>query len=184
MWIFGYGSLIWRPDMAYDERHPAYLRGWQRAFAQASPDHRGTPEAPGRVVTLHQQPDKGCWGMVYRIPLEEREPILESLDFREKAGYEHHWLSLTLADTEGNLLDQTVKALVYVASPTNENYIGVGSFDEMARHIISSHGPSGANVEYALELAKSLRQMKVQDEHVFQLEAQILAQLNKDPSSA
>ena len=50
MWIFGYGSLIWRPDFAFEESRIAVLMGWRRAFTQGSPDHRGTPRAPGRDI--------------------------------------------------------------------------------------------------------------------------------------
>jgi cation transport regulator ChaC len=175
MWIFGYGSLIWRPDMAFEQSCTALLRDWQRRFYQASPDHRGTPEAPGRVVTLINDEWGDCWGKAYRIPPDDRPRILEALDLREQAGYEHHWLTLEVADETGTLTNQSIEALVYVAPPTNPNFLGPGPLRDMARHILNSHGPSGPNTEYLLELAKSLRNMEVHDHHVFALEAELLS---------
>lgn len=173
MWIFGYGSLIWRPDMAYEARHPALLQGWKRRFYQASPDHRGTPDAPGRVVTLLPDPDAACWGMVYQLSPATSAPILEALDHREQAGYEHHWLDVDLADDQGQALGRRQNALVYVAPQSNENYIGPATVEEMARHIVASHGPSGPNTEYLLQLAQSLRAFRVDDPHVFALESHV-----------
>ena len=84
-WIFGYGSLLWRPGFRFAERQPAVLRGWMRRFWQASPDHRGAPEAPGRVVTLRRAADSSCWGMAFRVAGPDRADVLAALDHREKA---------------------------------------------------------------------------------------------------
>ncbi|TNE45790.1 MAG: gamma-glutamylcyclotransferase [Deltaproteobacteria bacterium] len=169
MWLFGYGSLVWRPAFPYANKQPARLDGWKRRFYQASPDHRGTPDAPGRVVTLLPEPSEQCWGMAYRVPEKGRGQILDDLDFREKAGYERHQLPLHLADEHGTLTGEVVEGLVYVANRDNPNFIGSCSMEEMAQHIYRSVGPSGANIEYLVELSKALASMGVHDPHVVDL---------------
>lgn len=85
-WVFGYGSLIYKVDFPFQEREVATLRGWERRFWQGSHDHRGTPEAPGRVVTLVRAADALCRGVAYLVDHE----VFDHLDHREKNGYERH----------------------------------------------------------------------------------------------
>ena len=82
-WIFAYGSLIWRPDFAFVDRRRVHLPGFTRRFWQGSHDHRGTPDAPGRVVTLIQDEQASCHGMAYLI---NDEAVFRALDHREKNG--------------------------------------------------------------------------------------------------
>jgi cation transport regulator ChaC len=97
-WIFGYGSLIWKPPPHYDQRLPGYIEGYVRRFWQASEDHRGTPEAPGRVVTLidrahwetltdSHESTECVWGAAYHIPASHVQEVRQYLDIREINGY-------------------------------------------------------------------------------------------------
>ena len=86
-WLFGYGSLIWRPDFPYVLRQPALLHGWTRRFWQGSHDHRGLPHAPGRVVTLIEAAEQACVGMAYALDTAVYEDVVAHLDVREKNGY-------------------------------------------------------------------------------------------------
>ncbi len=79
VWLFGYGSLIWKADFPFLERRPAHIHGWARRFWQGSHDHRGTPEAPGRVATLVREPGAVCHGMAYRIAPEVLAPHVFAL---------------------------------------------------------------------------------------------------------
>ncbi|MGM0577279.1 MAG: gamma-glutamylcyclotransferase [Myxococcota bacterium] len=171
MWIFGYGSLIWRPDFEFVERREGYIRGWKRRFWQGSPDHRGVVGAPGRVVTLLPDPEARCWGIAYRIAGAEADRILEALDARERAGYERHEVRVHGRDPEARI----ARALVYVATERNPNFLGPSRAEVMAAHIVRSRGRSGTNSEYLLKLAEALRRMGVRDPHVEELEALVAA---------
>lgn len=170
MWVFGYGSLIWRPDFPFEERRPGLVQGWKRRFWQGSTDHRGVPGAPGRVVTLVRDPDADVFGMAYRIGGEVRDRILRDLDHREKGGYERHEVDVW-SDGEVVVPD----ALVYVATPENPVFLGEAPLDEMALQIHNSRGPSGANSEYLLELDRALRELGAVDPHVAELARAVAA---------
>ncbi len=161
-WVFGYGSLIWRPDFPFRERTPARIRGWTRRFWQGSHDHRGVPNAPGRVVTLVPVVDEICDGVGYLI----EEDVFTHLDEREKNGYVRHDVRLEFADTD-------TLGVVYIAPHDNHAFLGAAPPDDMAAHIHRSVGPSGRNLDYLLELAQALRELDADDPHVFDLERRV-----------
>ena len=97
VWLFGYGSLIFKVDFPFLEKRPASIKNWQRRFWQGSHDHRGTPSAPGRVVTLMAAPNSICSGMAYKVSTE----VFEHLDFREKNGYLRFNTELYFDDDSG-----------------------------------------------------------------------------------
>lgn len=171
LWIFGYGSLVWRPSFRFEESAPARLAGYARRFWQGSTDHRGTPGAPGRVVTLELDPAAECWGRAFLISAGSASPVLAELDWREKGGYDRCDVDLLLG--EPGALERTVAGLVYIATPRNPNYLGAAPLDEIAVQVRRSHGPSGSNVEYVLRLADSLRALGARDDHVFSLERRL-----------
>jgi cation transport regulator ChaC len=169
LWIFAYGSLIWRPDFEFGERRTVFIYGWSRRFWQGSVDHRGIPAAPGRVVTLAQEPGQRCWGVVYRVTAEQRGTVLDNLDHRERGGFDRCEVDVMFASP----LADSVAAITYVAPPANPNYLGPAPMASIADQIRRSHGPSGSNLEYALRLAESLRSLGVEDEHVYELAANL-----------
>jgi glutathione-specific gamma-glutamylcyclotransferase len=165
-WVFGYGSLVWRPAFEFEARAPGWIEGWTRRFWQGSIDHRGVPGAPGRVVTLVPEAGARCWGVAYRIATADADDVLAKLDHREQGGYDRHRVDVHTPDT-GKIAD----ALVYVATEHNPNYLGPAELEAIADQIRRSTGPSGPNPEYVLRLAEALSTLGAEDDHVFSLAA-------------
>ncbi len=169
IWLFGYGSLIYKVDFPFLERQPAVICNWQRRFWQASHDHRGTPELPGRVVTLIEAPGATCKGMAYRVS----PAVFDQLDVREKNGYLRFTTTLIFDDGSDEL------GLVYIATEDNEAFLGYAPDMEIVRQIARASGPSGPNSEYLLRLASALRQLGAECPHTFALEAGLLSAMSK-----
>jgi len=164
VWLFGYGSLIYKADFPFLERRPAHISGWTRRFWQGSHDHRGTEAAPGRVVTLVPEEGAVCHGMAYLVTPEE----FAHLDHREKNGYLRLATEIRFEDGSSAL------GLVYIATHENAAFLGPASERAIAQQIAQSRGPSGPNSEYLLELAKALRELGKDDPHVFEIERQLI----------
>ena len=163
VWLFGYGSLIWKADFPYIERRPATIHGWTRRLWQGSHDHRGTPEHPGRVATLVAEAGAVCVGMAYQVA----PATFEYIDFREKNGYLRHAVTLDFGSGEH------VEGLVYIADSGNAAWLGAVSEADIARHVAASSGPSGRNSDYVLKLADALRELGASDPHVFAVAAEL-----------
>ena len=137
------------------------MRGWERRFWQGSPDHRGVPDAPGRVVTLVAAV-KFCGGCAYRIDPYGAGAILDALDAREQAGFER--TTVELFDTaEGSTFGS---AITWIANERNAHFLGPIPDAEIAAEIRARRGPSGPNAEYVLRLRDALRALEIVDEHV------------------
>lgn len=166
VWVFGYGSLIFRADFPFVERRVARIQGFSRRFWQSSPDHRGTPEAPGRVVTLLENPASSVLGVAYRIAREQSYAVLSELDQRERAGYER--ISVEIEFTEAPF--GRACALVYQARAENPGFVANGDDESIAAIVRSARGPSGDNASYVRQLAQALRELGEDDPHVFAIE--------------
>ena len=160
VWLFGYGSLIFKADFPFIERRPASIDGWTRRFWQGSHDHRGTETAPGRVATLVPEPGAVCAGMAYLVTPEE----FAHLDHREKNGYLRLAIDIHFDAGGGE------EGLVYIATEDNAAFLGPASERDIARQIAASRGPSGRNRDYVVDLAHALRELGKDDPHVFAIE--------------
>jgi glutathione-specific gamma-glutamylcyclotransferase len=169
LWIFGYGSLIWRPGFDYLEARPAKLIGEHRALCIYSFVHRGTPEKPGLVLGL----DRGgaCQGMAYRVAENKRDEIIAYLRAREQVTsvYREVVRSVWL---DGDARER-VSAIAYVADRGHEQYAGRLSLNEQLHLVRGGHGSSGANDEYVIETVTALEAMNIRDSQLHQLAAML-----------
>lgn len=147
VWLFGYGSLIWRPELEHTAHEPAVLPGHARRFWQRSTDHRGTEDFPGRVVTVVPAAGARVAGVAFR--LADPAPTLARIDHREQQGYQRREL---IVHTRGG----PRRALVYVADPHNPYFAGDEPPARSAEVIARARGPSGDNLEYARALVAAL----------------------------
>jgi cation transport protein ChaC len=159
LWIFGYGSLIWRPGFDFVERRNARAVGAHRALCIYSFVHRGTPERPGLVLGL----DRGgnCRGIAYRVSAAKREETIAYLREREQATtvYRETWRTVWLDDDP----QQRVSALCYMVDRGHQQFAGRLSLDQQLHHVRQGHGRSGNNRDYVIETVGALEALGIRD---------------------
>lgn len=156
-WVFGYGSLVWRPGFDYLEKQVATLHGWHRALCVYSHVHRGTPEQPGMVLGL----DRGgsCRGVAFHVAPERREQTIAYLRGREQVTmvYSESWLDVRLSD------GRRVRALTYTVDRNHLQYAPRLPDDELVRIVRRGVGQSGANPDYVRQTHAHLQQLGIRD---------------------
>jgi cation transport protein ChaC len=165
LWVFGYGSLMWRPGFEFIELVPARLIGEHRALCVYSFDHRGTPEKPGLVLGL----DRGgaCRGIAFRVAAKQRKDTVGYLRSREQTT--HVYREVTRSVWLENEARQRVSALAYVVDRGHVQYAGRLSLAEQLRYVRQGHGRSGNNRDYVLSTVKSIEAQGFRDEQLHQL---------------
>ena len=165
LWVFGYGSLMWRPGFAFIEQVPARLIGEHRALCVYSFDHRGTPEKPGLVLGL----DRGgaCRGIAFRVAAGLRDVTVDYLRGREQTThvYREVMRSVWLEDEAR----RRVSALAYVVDRGHVQYAGRLTLAEQLRCVQQGHGRSGNNRDYVLATVKSIEAQGFRDSQLHQL---------------
>lgn len=175
LWVFGYGSLMWRPGFAYVERHPARLMGYHRGFCVYSHHHRGTPERPGLVLGLMR--GGSCRGIVYRVAAGDAAETVAYLRDREQVTLVYREARLAcLRLTDGHRL---AGALTYVADPAHGQYAGRLDADAQARLIAQGVGKSGRNPDYLDDFIAHLREEGIRDKGLEALQAAVRAELGR-----
>ena len=159
LWVFGYGSLIWRPGFDFVERVEARLVGAHRSLCVYSFVHRGTPERPGLVLGLDQ--GGACRGMAYRVAGEKRAETIAYLRAREQATmvYRETVRSVWLRGEP----ERRVSALCYVVDRGHAQYAGRLTLEQQLHHVRQGHGRSGANRDYVLSTVAALEDLGLRE---------------------
>lgn len=169
LWIFGYASLIWRPEFKFEEQRFASVRGYHRALKMWSRLNRGTPDCPGLVFGL--LPGGSCRGMVYRIAQSHVAAALPALWQREMPNgvYDPKWLRCETLPVAGltcppvNVQSSDVRALAFTLSRRSPSHTGALS-EETYRTIFSdASGRYGTTREYAQNTYDKLREIGIED---------------------
>ncbi|CAH1677449.1 Gamma-glutamylcyclotransferase [Hyphomicrobiales bacterium] len=157
LWVFGYGSLMWRPGFPFVEQRKAVIRGFHRSLCIYSHVHRGTASQPGLVLGL----DRGgsCLGIAFRVAGTHAAATVAYLREREQATsvYLERYVQTVLGAGE------TVRSLVYVADRKHGQYAGRLEESEVLRLVRQGIGQSGANPDYVRNTHAHLLELGVHD---------------------
>ena len=180
LWIFAYGSLIWRPGFEHVERVPARVVGLHRSLCVYSFVHRGTPERPGLVLGL----DFGgaCRGIAYRVAASARAATLAYLREREQATavYRETVRLAWLAGAPERLVD----AVCYVVDRGHPQYAGRLTYEQQLHLVRQGHGRSGNNRDYVIETVSALEALKIRDADLHLLAERLKGSQDVHPSRA
>jgi len=156
-WVFGYGSLIWRPGFAHTRTVRARIHGFRRALCVRSFVHRGTLERPGLVLGL----DRGgsCIGLAFRVPGDLRDEVMAYLRERELVTHVYREKLLPISLPNG----ERAEAVSYVVDRRHGQYAGALHAEEAAAHVRGAVGQSGPNAEYVLNTVDHLKALGIRD---------------------
>lgn len=174
-WVFGYGSLMWRPGFDHEEARQARLYGYHRALCVRSHVHRGTPERPGLVLGL----DRGgsCHGVAFRVRPDNREAVLSYLRDRELVT--HVYLEVKRRVRLDSGVD--VNAVAYVVDRGHPQYAGVLTIADALSTVQGAHGRSGPNEDYVINTVEHLRTISIHDHHLEAIARQLESQRKPEP---
>jgi cation transport protein ChaC len=171
VWVFGYGSLIWKPGFPFAERRIGALHGYHRQFCLLIKRFRGSPEVPGLMLGL----ERGgvCRGVVYRLAEPERDAALQAIWAREllTAAYIPRWVDIRTGE-------KTVRGIAFVINRTHERYTGRLGDEAVARALATACGHGGSCAEYLLETVTHLEELGIRDRRLWRLQEMVAARLS------
>ncbi|WP_048645096.1 gamma-glutamylcyclotransferase [Nitratireductor soli] len=171
-WVFGYGSLMWRPGFAHVETRKARLHGYRRALCVYSHVHRGSPDQPGLVLGL----DRGgsCLGLAFRVPGDLHDEVVAYLRERELVTNVYLERRLVVRLEDG----PPVAALAYVVDRAHPQYAGGIDVAHAAERVTGSVGQSGRNEDYVLNTIEHLKALGIRDHWLEAVAARVGARID------
>ena len=173
VWVFGYGSLIWRPEFEFDAKARGLVYGYHRSLCLWSQVYRGTPEKPGLVLGL--EPGGSVHGVAFRIPAAIAHRELRALWARElvTGSYLPRWLEVRLGSDGAERRIRRVKAIGFVMNRTAEGYAGEVDRSLLLDTVCSASGRNGTCAEYVLSTVQSLAEYDIHDRHLAKLAEEV-----------
>ena len=175
-WVFGYGSLLWKPGFQHGDIEIGYIEGFSRRFWQGNETHRGRPGRPGRVATLVEDQGERTYGIAMEMG---GDLALDYLNNRESklGGYSQEVTNFYVLNSS----KPPIPVLVYLANNLSPSWLGPADPDEIAEQVMASEGPAGHNVEYVIRLAMWVHQVlpTITDKHLFDIEDMILVKIRE-----
>ena len=172
VWVFGYGSLLWKPGFAFEERRPARLRGWHRAFCMQLFRFRGSPEQPGLMLAL----DHGgsCKGEVFRIAAETASAELERLARRE---IPYRRLARACRWVEVDIHGERQKALTFYAGMRRDLFYARLPIHTQAHMLARAAGHGGSGAAYLHHTVTRLEELGIHDSYLWELQHLVVAEI-------
>jgi len=163
-WVFGYGSLMWRPGFPFLEAYDALLRGYSRSFCIYSFHHRGTVERPGLVLGL----DAGgeCLGRIFKVSAEDADAVTAYLDERELINYPYISRFLPVDARVGGGETREITAYCFVADSSHRDYAGQLPTPDAADLIMQASGVAGLNRDYLMNTVRHLQESGLVEDHL------------------
>ncbi len=174
IWIFGYGSLMWKPDFDFNHKATASLQGWQRSFCIYSHCYRGTAQNPGLVLGLdhpaknNKKHDLNCHGIAFNIDVAKARTILEYLWDREMVNGVYEPITANI-----KINGKDLKCHTFAADHKHPQYAGNLSDDEKLTIIRKAYGSTGTNRDYLINTVSQLDQMGIKDDYLHRLAARL-----------
>lgn len=172
LWLFAYGSLIWKPEIEHIEERVATVNGWRRSFCLKLTRWRGTPEHPALMLGI----DRGgsCKGLALRLPDGDRREQLDKLFRREMTAkpstYLPRWLKLQTAGGP-------VTAIGFVISRKGRAYAGALSEQETATMLATACGHWGSAADYLFNAVSNLEARGIHDRYLWQLQESVAGEI-------
>ena len=174
-WLFGFGSLIWKPECEYVEERYGTAYGWHRSFCFQIRSHRGTQECPGLMMSL----DRGgqCKGMLYRLPDDTLRQQLHKLCRREitikPPNTVPRWVTVS---SEG----RSLCAIAFVINPKSKYYVGKLAPEQIAKTLAKACGHWGSGAEYLFNTVSRLEEHGIHDRYLWRLQSLVAEQIESD----
>lgn len=174
LWVFAIGSLIWNPRFEDVERRPAVVQGWRRSFC-LGPDlrYRGSPDRPGRMLSMVQEDGADCVGLVIRMRCADRLCALEAL-LRKEPPFPPTWVT---AQTP----DGPVRAIAFTLARDSVAYVPEGSDAAMADMLATAVGTIGSMADYLLNTVTELESAGLHDPYIWRMQELVAKRLEVLP---